>query len=68
MKPEFPIKVVFFEDNEEWVLENEEELACSLEWFDSDDEDENAIVTDSLGRNVRIKIKGLKIIICQLQE
>jgi hypothetical protein len=68
MKPKFPLTVFFLEDKEEWVLDNEEELACNLEWFDSADEDENAIVTDSLGRNVRLKIMGLKVIICRLED
>lgn len=68
MRPKFPLTVLFLEDNEEWVLDSDEELACNLEWFDSTDEEENAIVTDSLGRSVRLKIKGLKVIVCQLED
>jgi hypothetical protein len=64
--PEFPIKVVFNEDGAEWILENEEEAACTLEWFNSEDPEENAIVTDHYGRIVRLKVEQLKIQICEL--
>ncbi len=49
MKPEYPIKVLFKEDGEEWFFENKKDIAQNLEWFDSDDPSENAIVTDKNG-------------------
>jgi hypothetical protein len=62
MQPEFPITVTFHEDGEKWVLESAHELASSLEWFDSDDPDENADVVDALGRRVRLKVEKLKVL------
>jgi hypothetical protein len=58
---------VFFEENgEEWVLDNEQEVACNLEWFDSDDPDEHVLVTDGQGRAVRLKVQALKVVFCEL--
>jgi hypothetical protein len=68
MKPEFPIKVHFHEDNEEWILGNNEELACTLEWIDTDDPEERATVTDARGRKVRLKIKFLEIEVFELDN
>ncbi len=66
--PEFPIKVFFMEDNDEWLLDSEDELASNLEWFDSRDKDENAQVTDSLGRSVRVKVEKLTLIEFHLEN
>ncbi len=66
MKPRLPIKVLFLEDGDEWILDNEIEIATSLEWFDSDSPDENAIVTDADGRLVRVKVEKLEIITLEL--
>ncbi|MBI3560328.1 MAG: hypothetical protein HY080_01230 [Gammaproteobacteria bacterium] len=66
-KPQFPLKVVFHETDEEWVLENENEAAFNLEYFDSDDKEERATVTDNLGRAVRLKIRKLEIVTCELK-
>jgi len=38
--------VTFHEGGDEWVLDSIDEVACSLEWFDSDDPYENASVID----------------------
>lgn len=61
-KPKFPIKVHFHEDDTIWVLNNEEELASNLEWFDSHDSNENASVRDANGCFVRIKVESLEVI------
>ena len=60
--PEFPIKVTFFEDNDVWILNNEDELCTNLEWFDSRDKEENAKVEDHKGRLVRVKVEELKLL------
>lgn len=65
-KPSFPLLVVFHEDNDRWVLNNIDEVAQNLEWFDSDDPDEQATVTDSLGRLVKLKVEALTVIECTL--
>ncbi len=66
-KPEFPLRVFDPEDNTDELFVNEEELACTLEWFDSTDTDETMQVTDSKGRPVRLKIKQLQTIVCEIE-
>lgn len=66
-QPEFPIKVVFEEGEETWIFNNEKELATSLEWFDNDDLDEHAVVTDNQGRAVRIRVEKLELIVFELE-
>jgi hypothetical protein len=60
-EPTFPIRVVFHEDGDEWVLGSVEELVSSLEWFDSDDPAENASVVDASGRRVRLRVEWLEL-------
>ena len=67
MKPKFPITVHFLEEDDKWLLEDEKELAYNLEWLDSDDDDEKVKVTDDLGRRVRLKVEGLKVIVCECE-
>ena len=66
--PEYPIKVVFHEDNEEWILNNETEVAYNLEWFNSHDPEEQATVTDNQERLVRLIVKKLELLVCELDE
>jgi len=63
--PEYPIKVIFHEDNEEWLLSNEIEVATNLEWFDSQDPEERVTVTDNQGRPVLLIVKELEVIVCE---
>jgi hypothetical protein len=67
MKPEFPLHVRFV-DGKERILETIEEVETSLEWFDSDDDDNSAIVFDRQGRPVRLKVEALQVITCELIE
>ncbi len=60
-KPLFPIQVHFQEDNETWILENETEVGNNLEWFDSEDPDENVLVTDSNGQILILQVEKLAI-------
>ena len=66
-QPEYPIQVLFKEDGESWILNDEDELANNLEWFDSEGADENAAVTDKNGRAVRLKVEKLELIIFELK-
>jgi hypothetical protein len=66
LAPQFPVRVLFREDDDEWVLDSEHELAVSLEYFDSDDPAENADVRDALGRAVRVKVDALRVRTCEL--
>jgi len=71
-KPLFPIKYVFHgdenDDPEEEAYEDLKELACNLEWFDSEDPEENATILDAQGRQVRLKIVALDAIVFELKK
>lgn len=62
LEPRYPITVCLYENNETLVCDNEIELVNELEWFDSEDETENAVVVDSLGRKLVLKIAYLKVV------
>lgn len=61
--PEYPIRVKFLKEEEEYEYENEMELVCDLEWFDSEDNDpkDATLVKDRLGREVILKIEALEL-------
>jgi hypothetical protein len=67
-QPEYPLTVTFHESGEIWTLVDLDDAACNLEWFDSDDPEEQAVVVDNKGRPVRLKIESLKVIKCELKE
>lgn len=60
--PRYPVSVRDLSDSSTEVFENEEELVSSLEWFDSDDPSYNSIVTDALGRRIRLKVQRLELV------
>ena len=64
IKPTFPIKVFFHEDGTEWVLNNEDELCSNLEWFDSNDPNEKASITDNNGKEIFVVIEALELKEC----
>ena len=66
MPPLFPLTVAF-DDGECWVLNSESEIPGTLEWFDSDDPDEHATVTDAAGRAVRLRVVALDVQILELK-
>jgi len=68
VRPEFPIRVSFHEDDDVWVLDSFDELAFSLEWFDSNDPDENASVVDRKERAVRVKVERLELLRFELLD
>jgi|GEM_PF-3346685 len=68
MKPEFPIVVRFAELQEEWVFEDKAELACTLEWFDSNDVSEKSQVLDAKGRRVTVKVERLQLLVFELSS
>ncbi len=72
-KPQFPIKYVFRGDEhegpEEETYEDLMELACNLEWFDSEDPEwEDSSILDAQGRPVRLKVVALEVIIFELEK
>ncbi|EHH1260710.1 hypothetical protein J7H92_004550 [Vibrio parahaemolyticus] len=60
-KPKFPISVTFLEDEEVWVLDNINELGSNLEWFDSSDPEEEALVKDTENRDVVLVVEKLEV-------
>lgn len=64
--PVYPLRVVFG-DGDEWQLDNQDEVACNLEWFDSSDPDEDAEVLDALNRPVVLKVERLEVKLLKLQ-
>lgn len=68
MRPEFPITVTFHEDGDVWVLNSIEEVASSLEWFDSEDPTQRATVTDREGRAVHLQVKKLDVLVFELRQ
>ena len=66
-QPEYPINVFFKESGETWILNNEKELAATLEWFDSEAPGENVIVTDNQGRATKIRIEKLELLSFELK-
>jgi hypothetical protein len=68
MQAQFPLTVTFLDDGEVVDLANEREAAAHLEWFDSDAPDQNAIVVDTNGRRVRLKIEKYEVLTCEVVE
>ena len=62
IEPVFPIVVEFLEDGTVWTLESVSEVETNLEWFDSEDPEENAVVRDANNRLVSLKVKQLQLI------
>ncbi|EKO3828912.1 hypothetical protein NTE12_005387 [Vibrio harveyi] len=60
-KPKFPISVTFLVDGEVWVLDNINELGSNLEWFDSSDPEEEALVKDAENRDVVLVVEKLEV-------
>lgn len=67
MLPEYPLEVLFSEGGESLFLENKFDVCTALEWFDSEDPDERAVVTDKFGRSVKLKVEFLEMLICELK-
>ncbi len=65
--PVYPIKVKYLEDNEESLHLDEIDLTCDLEWIDSENPEEQVMVTDALGREVILKIESLELLKFELK-
>ena len=60
-KPKYPITVKYLNESEKITLGNDMEVVTHLEFFDSEDPDEQISVIDVDGRNVVLKVWGLEI-------
>lgn len=67
MRPTFPITVLH-EDGERWELATPDELAATVEWFDSDTSDGSMTIVDAHGRPVRLKVKALEIQLLEVDD
>jgi Fe-S-cluster formation regulator IscX/YfhJ len=72
-KPQFPIKYISrgdeHESPEEETYEDLKELACNLEWFDSEDPEwGNSSILDAQGRAARLKVVALDVIVFELKN
>lgn len=65
MPPTYPLTVIH-EDGERWVLHTPTEVAGTVEWYDSADDDDSMRVVDAEGRPVRLKVEALQIITCEV--
>lgn len=61
LKIKYPVEVLL-EDGEKWCFDNENEMVCTLEWFDNSEPDEKAVVTDSEGKEIFLKIEALSLL------
>ncbi len=66
--PVYSIKVLFRKTGEEWILNSDVELACNLEYHDSDKDHGDITVTDSLNREVAVKIEGLEVVSIRIRS
>ena len=67
-KPAYPLIVIDLEDGSKEVFDTEEELACTVEWCNSDDPSENLRVVDAQGREIRLKIEALQVLTCEIRR
>jgi hypothetical protein len=65
-QPLYPL-TVRWPSSESEVFQNENDVECNLEEFDSENVKNNAAVFDSLGRPVRLRVQALEIIKCTLK-
>jgi hypothetical protein len=66
-KPSFPLTIDWHEDGEQEIFKNEIDAGCTLEWFDSRDDDTDASVRDSQGRPVILVVKQTEVTLCALK-
>ena len=59
--PEYPISIVYSDDTENVVLSNDMEVMTHLEWFDSEDSEYCAQVSDAKNKAVYLKVEALEI-------
>ena len=71
-RPFFPLTVRWLPEDEEEEGEHEifdsiASIACNLEWFDSKELESEATVHDRMGRPVRLLVKALDVVRCELE-
>lgn len=64
-QPRYPLKISWADGDEDFV-DDEASLLCDIEQFDSDDPEYDAVVTDALGRYVRLRMRPGKLVVLEL--
>jgi hypothetical protein len=62
VKPIFPIRVHLLDYDEEYILHNEFDICTKLEFFDSEDPEENAVVIDAYNKELILVVDNLEIL------
>jgi hypothetical protein len=64
-RPQFPLRIWYYDPpgtlERTEVVENETELACEIEWYDSSSDEDEIRITDALGRPVTLRIQATRI-------
>lgn len=66
--PQYPIKVIFFEDDEEEIFYDEIQMVSNLEWFDSREEPIDVLVYDKNNKRIHLVIDTLELITFELED
>lgn len=66
MHPEFPLTITL-EDGTNWQLTDEDEVACNLEWVNTDEKPLVRVV-DARGRTVRLIVKACEIVFMDARD
>lgn len=70
--PSYPITVSYVDDvgaiDEIIVYENEDQLVTSLEFFDSADPDEKAVIEDAFSRRVELVIFEMELKVFRIRN
>jgi hypothetical protein len=64
-QPRYPLRFSWSDGDEDLVYD-EASLLCDIEQFDSDDPDYDAVVTDALGRYVRLRMRPGTLMVLEL--
>lgn len=66
--PEYPLLVTYSDGTENESFDNEKEMVCTLEWFDSKDPEYFAVVTDKRGRRLWVVVRDLELVTMEIER
>ena len=67
-QPEYPLLVAYTDGAKDELFNNEIEMVTSLEWFDSNDPEYNAVVIDKRGRKLQLVIRKLELVVLEIAQ
>jgi len=65
VRPQYPL-TVRFNDGEVETIADDRDACCNLEWLDTDDAEDPVVVSDALGRRVRMRMAFCEIAVCEI--